>query len=255
MTLKKTISEAMTARVERADMDRRQFFITTAAVGGAMVSVSGGRAGPGGGRRDARRALVPRTVRSRNQCMDRRRARRYRDDSHRTDGARSRSLDRLRHDDRRRAAVRLEQGARRVCVRESRRQGKGSGMDTQEPGGAEAGAHRSARGWRIRRPAGRPTSGSAGRRVSPHVDASERLGQDEPLLLPAGRRRGARTPAAGGGERWGVPTSELAAKDSIITHAATGRTMTIRCRLRRAPRSCRIHIRRRSGSRALTSSP
>ena len=37
MTPKTTVSEAMTAHVEKVGMDRRQFFITTAAVGGALV--------------------------------------------------------------------------------------------------------------------------------------------------------------------------------------------------------------------------
>ena len=37
MTPKQPVSEAMTARVETAGMDRRQFFVTTAAVGGALV--------------------------------------------------------------------------------------------------------------------------------------------------------------------------------------------------------------------------
>ncbi|PYS05778.1 MAG: carbon monoxide dehydrogenase, partial [Acidobacteria bacterium] len=37
MTPKKTVSEAMTAHVEKVGIDRRQFFITTAAVGGALV--------------------------------------------------------------------------------------------------------------------------------------------------------------------------------------------------------------------------
>ena len=37
MTPKQPVSEVMTARVETAGMDRRQFFVTTAAVGGALV--------------------------------------------------------------------------------------------------------------------------------------------------------------------------------------------------------------------------
>ena len=37
MTSKQTVSDAMTARVETAGMDRREFFITTAAVGGTLV--------------------------------------------------------------------------------------------------------------------------------------------------------------------------------------------------------------------------
>ncbi len=37
MTSKQTVSDAMTAQIKTAGMDRREFFITTAAVSGALV--------------------------------------------------------------------------------------------------------------------------------------------------------------------------------------------------------------------------
>src|SRR2546427_11317120 len=45
MTPKKTVSEAMTAHVEKVGRDRRQFFITTPAAGGAPVVGFGSTAG------------------------------------------------------------------------------------------------------------------------------------------------------------------------------------------------------------------
>jgi hypothetical protein len=59
MTPKKTVSEAMAAHVEKVGIDRRQFFITTAAVGGALV-VGFGWPRRCRGRDDGCRTLVPR---------------------------------------------------------------------------------------------------------------------------------------------------------------------------------------------------
>ena len=55
-------------------------------------------------------------------------------------------------------------------------------------------------------------------------------------------------------EKWGVPASELVAKDSVITHTPTGRTITYGEVARRAAEDPAPRPRARSRSRALTSS-
>ena len=198
MTPKKTISEAMTARVEKAGMDRRQFFITTAAVGGALV------VGLGWPRRaEAVDVATPAAPWYREPSVPEINAWIV-----------------VAPDDTvtiRIGQTELGQGVWTACAMMIAEELQ---CDWSKVRGEYASANRDAREkapeWTLKNPAGPkpaptdprgvadpatcrpPTSGSAGRRVSPHVDASERLGQDEPLLLPAGRRRGARTPAAGG---------------------------------------------------------
>jgi isoquinoline 1-oxidoreductase subunit beta len=222
----KTISEAMTAGVEKAGIDRRQFFITTAAVGGAMV------VGLGWPRRaEAVNVATPAAPWYREPSVPEINAWVV-----------------VAPDDTvtiRIGQTELGQGVWTACAMMIAEELK---CDWSKVRGEYASANRDAREkapeWTLKNPAGSkpaPTDPRGGggsgdlpatnervswsgvyRRMSTHRSGSVKMNLYYYQLAGAEARERLLLAAA---ERWGVPTSELTAKDSLITHAATGRTV------------------------------
>jgi len=222
MTPKQTLSEALTAHVE----DRRQFFITTAAVGGALV------AGFGWPRRaDAVEVTTPAAPWYREPSVPEINAWIV-----------------VAPDDTvtiRIGQTELGQGVWTACAMMIAEELQ---CEWSKVRGEYASANRDAREkapeWTLKNPAGpkpAPTDprggGGAGdlpatnervswlgvyRRMATHRSGSVKFNLYYYQMAGAEARERLLLAAA---ERWGVPTSELTAKDSIITHTATGRTV------------------------------
>ena len=226
MTPKKTVSEAMTAHVEKVGIDRRQFFITTAAVGGGLVVGFGW----------PRRADAVEVTTSAAPW--------YREPSVPEINA----WIVVAPDDTvtiRIGQTELGQGVWTACAMMIAEELQ---CEWSKVRGEYASANRDAREkapeWTLKNPAGpkpAPTDphggGGAGdlpatneriswsgvyRRMSTHRSGSVKNNLYYYQMAGAEARERLLLAAA---ERWGVPISELAAKDSIITHAATGRTV------------------------------
>ena len=226
MTPKQTVSEAMTARVETAGMDRREFFITTAAVGGALV------VGFGWPRRaDAVAVTTPAAPWYRESTVPEINAWIV-----------------IAPDDTvtiRISQTELGQGVWTACAMMIAEELE---CDWSQVRGEYASANRDARedapAWTLKNPAGperAPTDPHGGggsgdlpatdqrisytgvyRRMTTNRSGAVKLNLYYYQLAGAEARERLLLAAA---ERWGVPTSELTARDSIITHAATGRTV------------------------------
>jgi len=226
MTSKQTVSDAMTAQIETAGMDRREFFITTAAVSGALV------VGCGWPRRgDAVGVTTPAAPWYRESTIPEINAWIV-----------------IAPDDTvtiRISQTELGQGVWTACAMMISEELQ---CDWNKVRGEYASANRDAReeapAWTLKNPAGpepSPTDPRAGggegdlpatnervswtgvyRRMTTNRSASVKANLYFYQLAGAEARERLLLAAA---ERWEVPTSELTGKDSIITHAATGRTV------------------------------
>jgi isoquinoline 1-oxidoreductase beta subunit len=224
MTPKKTISEAMTAHVETAGIDRRQFFITTGAVGGALVV---GLSWPR--RAEAVDVTAPAAPWYQEPSVPEINAWIV-----------------VAPDDTvtiRIGQTELGQGVWTACAMMIAEELQ---CDWSKVRGEYASANRDAREkapeWTLKNPAGpkpAPTDPRGGggsgdlpatneriswsgvyRRMSTHRSGSVKMNLYYYQLAGAEARERLLLAAA---ERLGVPASELTAKDSIITHGATGR--------------------------------
>jgi isoquinoline 1-oxidoreductase beta subunit len=226
MTSKQTVSDAMTAQIETAGMDRREFFITTAAVSGALV------VGCGWPRRgDAVGVTTPAAPWYRESTIPEINAWIV-----------------IAPDDTvtiRISQTELGQGVWTACAMMIAEELQ---CDWDKVRGEYASANRDAReeapAWTLKNPAGpepSPTDPRGGggegdlpatneriswtgvyRRMTTNRSASVKGNLYFYQLAGAEARERLMLAAA---ERWDVPTSELTAKDSIITHATTGRTV------------------------------
>ena len=226
MTSKQTVSDAMTAQIETAGMDRREFFITTAAVSGALV------VGCGWPRRgDAVGVTTPAAPWYRESTIPEINAWIV-----------------IAPDDTvtiRISQTELGQGVWTACAMMIAEELQ---CDWDKVRGEYASANRDAReeapAWTLKNPAGpepSPTDPRGGggegdlpatneriswtgvyRRMTTNRSASVKGNLYFYQLAGAEARERLMLAAA---ERWDVPTSELTAKDSIITHATTGRTL------------------------------
>jgi len=226
MTSKQTVSDAMTAQIETAGMDRREFFITTAAVSGALV------VGCGWPRRgDAVGVTTPAAPWYRESTIPEINAWIV-----------------IAPDDTvtiRISQTELGQGVWTACAMMIAEELQ---CDWDKVRGEYASANRDAReeapAWTLKNPAGpepSPTDPRGGggegdlpatneriswtgvyRRMTTNRSASVKGNLYFYQLAGAEARERLLLAAA---ERWDVPTSELTAKDSIITHATTGRTV------------------------------
>ena len=226
MTSKQTVSDAMTAQIETAGMDRREFFITTAAVSGALV------VGCGWPRRgDAVGVTTPAAPWYRESTIPEINAWIV-----------------IAPDDTvtiRISQTELGQGVWTACAMMIAEELQ---CDWDKVRGEYASANRDAReeapAWTLKNPAGpepSPTDPRGGggegdlpatneriswtgvyRRMTTNRSASVKGNLYFYQMAGAEARERLLLAAA---ERWDVPTSELTAKDSIITHATTGRTL------------------------------
>lgn len=226
MTSKQTVSDAMTAQFETAGMDRREFFITTAAVSGALV------VGCGWPRRgDAVGVTTPAAPWYRESTIPEINAWIV-----------------IAPDDTvtiRISQTELGQGVWTACAMMIAEELQ---CDWDKVRGEYASANRDAReeapAWTLKNPAGpepSPTDPRGGggegdlpatneriswtgvyRRMTTNRSASVKGNLYFYQLAGAEARERLLLAAA---ERWDVPTSDLTAKDSVITHATTGRTV------------------------------
>jgi len=227
MTPNKTVSEAMTGHVEKVGIDRRQFVIMTAAVGGGfMVGVGWPR------RADAADVTTPAAPWYREPSVPEINAWIV-----------------VAPDDTvtiRIGQTEVGQGVWTACAMMIAEELQ---CDWSKVRGEYASANRDAREkapeWSLKNPAGpkpAPTDPRGGggsgdlpatneriswtgvyRRMSTHRSGAVKMNLYYYQLAGAEARERLLLAAA---ERWGVPASELRAKDSIITHAATGRTVS-----------------------------
>ena len=158
--------------------------------------------------------------------------------AHRADGARAGRLDVERDDGLRRAAVRLEQGAADLRVREPRRARDGAGVDARGARQRRDGSERRRRAD-VRQPRAHGRLRHSRQPLSAHAHERGVVGQGWPLLLAARGRRGARAPHARGRESVGRRrrTSSRPRTASSRTRRAAARRPTARSpRSRRARR-------------------
>ncbi len=178
---------------------RREFLATAAAATGALVvgfwMPQRAAAGENLARRHpGNRNLGHRPRRRRGQRLGCGRARRDRDHPHRPDRTRPGRVDLQRHDGGRGAAVRLEQGAAGICLRQSRRPRNGARLDAAR---ARQGRDRSARRRRAAIRRAKPARHHRHSRhpLPAHAHQRRRL-RARRALLPAARRGGSARAAA-----------------------------------------------------------